>query len=270
MSDDMLAQFVVKNLDSGESFNVSKVPTFLQKTQVNTFGNTAYKFQDFVTTIVESVNESYTSYEIAIFNKQSEARWEISRRYNEFVALQARLKETGSKIPEDLPPKTWLASQAKVIKSRRLTLERWLNLVVACVDPKTNPYLAVFLEIYRESEVQLGKAMGKLGRNFFSGVVDSTFTNERVGGSVSSPSSSSSPTAAAGGSSSSSPSSNNDNGNNGEPGVVDIKGKRIAVNRLNITLLTLGQGAKKYPHLAKCKMNTNLTLRADGTGGSKK
>ena len=71
MADDMLAHFVVKDLDSGKSFNVSNVPTFLEEAQLNTFGNTAYKYQDIVLTIVESVHESYTSYEINVYNKKT-------------------------------------------------------------------------------------------------------------------------------------------------------------------------------------------------------
>jgi hypothetical protein len=216
------------------------VPTFLQQSQVNTFENTAYKHQDVVTTIVESVQEAYTSYEINIYNKKTEARWVISRRYNEFVALQARLKGTGARVPEDLPPKAaFFASQETVVKTRRLALERWLNLVVATVDPMVNPYLVVFLEFYRQSEVLAGDALGKLGRKFTSRVVDSSFTNERI------------------------PPPDG----RGEEPVIDVKGKLITVNRLSVGHITLGQGAKKFPHLSGCPLNTNLMLRGTGGGG---
>ena len=241
MADDMLAQFIVKDLDSGKSFNVSNVPTFLQTSQVNTFGNTAYKYQDIVLTIVESVHESYTSYEINVFNKKTEDKWVISRRYNEFVALQNRLKEHGARVPEDLPPKTWFASQQKVVKSRRQTLERWLNLIVATIDPM-NPFLSVFLEVFHQSEVVASQALRSLGNKFFCRVIDSSESGEKL------------------------PSSD---GEAPERTFVDLKGKKITVNRLSIAQITLGQAAKKYSHLSRCQMNTNLSLRAAAGGGKK-
>ena len=243
MSDDMLAQFIVKDLDSGQSFNVSKVPTFLQESQVNTFQNTAYKYQDIVVTIVESVQEHYTSYEINVYNKKTEDKWVISRRYKEFLALQNRLKGTGQKILEDLPPKKLSASNEKVVKTRRQTLERWLNIIVATIN-STNPYLSVFLEMYQQSEAAAGKAAGKLGRKFFSRVIDSTVSGEKIG-----PEDVEEPP---------------------EKRIIDLKNKKITVNRLSVAPITLGEATKKYPHLATCTLNTNLTLRGETAGGGVK
>ena len=214
----MLAHFVVKDLDSGKSFNVSNVPTFLEEAQLNTFGNTAYKYQDIVLTIVESVHESYTSYEINVYNKKTEDSWVISRRYNEFVALQARLTATGVSVPENLPPKTFFMSQEKVVQTRRQTLERWLNLVVATIDPM-NAYLSVFLEVFHQGEVVAGASLGRLGGNFFCRAIDSTASGERPPPP--------------------------EEGEPVEKAIVDYKGKKVTVNRLSIAQVTLGQAAKK-------------------------
>ena len=148
-NDAFFQNFIVKNLDTGESFHIDKVEDYL--------ANTKAKFSKLIPTDSKSgwsiaipeckefkaEKKSFIAYRIFVTNPNIQnidmKTYSIYRRYSEFDELVKKLKKNNWHNTEkmgELPPKSWFGSMNdRAIKDRQEALQNFLNTLLYYIDP---------------------------------------------------------------------------------------------------------------------------------------
>jgi hypothetical protein len=150
-TDSFFQDFIVKNLDTGESFHIDKVEDYLANTQAKLSMLIPKDSKSGWSIAIPECNEfkdekkTFTAYRIFVTNPNMQnvdmKTYSIYRRYSEFDDLVKKLKQNrwhnADKMGE-LPPKSWFGSMnSKAIKERQEALENFLNTLLYYIDPAT-------------------------------------------------------------------------------------------------------------------------------------
>lgn len=148
------ASFVVKNLDTGDSFKIDEgkaakeaLQTYLRS--LSTFASTG-KGRSFRVALrdtdeAQSLDgDTYTVYNIEVAFTQGYFQetalmkhWVVERRFKEFVELDLELRtlRAGAEKLPALPPKKWFGNKATaVVEQRKVALETWLEAMLTVYD----------------------------------------------------------------------------------------------------------------------------------------
>lgn len=144
--DQFFAGFVVKNLDTGESFHVDEIGSFLEKSKLLTFENASVSGW---TVSIPELKEfaprglkPFVAYRIYITNPDpslvdGRRTFSVFRRYSDFVKLDQALRgQTTHALPLELPAKKWFNNRdQQFVKERKEALQAYLNAVLHLVKP---------------------------------------------------------------------------------------------------------------------------------------
>ena len=146
--DKFFANFIVKNLDTGETFHVDQIESFLEESSLLTFeGASASGWNVSVPEVKQFGLEKdagykpFTAYKIYVTNPnivKNRRTFSIFRRYSEFVKLDKSLREGGwaDRIKLSLPNKRWFNNLSlAVVKKRQAALEAYLNTLLHYLNP---------------------------------------------------------------------------------------------------------------------------------------
>ena len=147
--------FIVKNLDSGESFHVvqdaSAVDAYVKDLSTFAKEGAAREIRVAIATSEKNTSfdgKSYTSYCLEISLQRGYVgetalikKWEVWRRYRDFVALDTELRSNPSHAAMlkmvSLPSKSIFGSlSAAVVRQRMLALNAYINAVASILDGK--------------------------------------------------------------------------------------------------------------------------------------
>eukprot|EP00944_MAST-04C_sp_MAST-4C-sp1_P004797 g4797.t1 len=157
-SESFFKDFIVKNLDTGESFHIDKVDDYLVKTKAKLSmltpadSKSGWSIAIPECKRIRGEKNEFIAYRIFITNPNVKSldmkTYSIYRRYSEFAEMVEKLKKTSWYKPDkmgELPPKSWFGNMSEeLIKVRRETLEIFLNTLLYYINPALCPPLDDF------------------------------------------------------------------------------------------------------------------------------